>query len=531
MPAKFIKSLPGKVRVEVQTIPAIHNYIVNPSGEDGYAWGWTTPTTAALTTGASGTPAVPYLQVTAANPQYEYAETEKIAITGTKIGGRLNVVSYSTSVLPVTWFRFYNAAGGVVSDSASTNWTSSGFRYLAETNVPAGAVYVTMLVIVRRTGNINPVAGDYVRFRYAMLVQSNATIGTTYNYVEPFQFTDVFSSVTDITVDRKAFDSGLLSVRLVDAALNPSTNALLRPGKVVRLMAQHPTSGEWAPFYYGKISGADVTYRRKRRQNIGDKGTVTIDLKAVDGFNTLAQSASPQSVLGIANLPDVLEGKGLRWNCDGWKRHITATPVAIIDNAKTVDQLALTRDTAQGYVWIDRFGVVQAWTNYGTAEQAYFTDQPSNIDPSYLRDIDVNLNTDRVVNNIYFKVVQADGSELTYGPWVNAPSMAQWGPRAVTYTGLVGINADTVAAAVFAAQANPVDTINSLTMPVKDAMTFEHATRLDIYDAVQVTYGSLVHTVRITGIKHSITTDSWTVDYTFDTVDGSPAPIVLFRGA
>lgn len=114
----------------------------------------------------------------------------------------------------------------------------------------------------------------------------------------------------------------------------------------------------------------------------------TINITAQDAMADLGNQGETRSVATIDELPFLLEGKGVPWNCNGKTSHIlNANVVAYNDSASMADQVSITRDTARGYAWVDKDGVLQAW-DYSTHGRRPFalnlSDVPVNSDVDYM---------------------------------------------------------------------------------------------------------------------------------------------------
>lgn len=177
-------------------------------------------------------------------------------------------------------------------------------------------------------------------------------------------YADVTGPSTSVTITRDELSVGLLDVTIRDATIDPATADLIRPGRRVRVTALNTESGEFEPIFLGKATAAEVEYDvRRELVKPGDPKNAKITLSAVDAVQALAGVSRPQGVGSVAALPWLLEGAGVPWNCDGSGNQIaSATVVSVNENATAVDQVAVTRDTVHGRAWIDRWGVLQAWT-------------------------------------------------------------------------------------------------------------------------------------------------------------------------
>lgn len=177
------------------------------------------------------------------------------------------------------------------------------------------------------------------------------------SYIEPIAYTDIMGDSNVIGWTREELDVGTLSATVVNPTLDPSIEEDLRPGRRFRVRAFNPATSAFEPLILGRTSNAKVDYYPLN----GEGDTARISLTGQDNITTLANAQRPQSVGTIDELPYVLEGAGVPWNCNGSGNQVpSATVIVENDNTSAVDQIALTRDTESGFAWMDRWGVLQA---------------------------------------------------------------------------------------------------------------------------------------------------------------------------
>lgn len=195
----------------------------------------------------------------------------------------------------------------------------------------------------------------------------------TFDYADPVQWQNILGPTSNIDITREALNVGTLSATVLDAMLDPAIADTIRPGKRVRLRAF--ANNGWYTAYTGVLTEANTTYDKPKTPNADVRTIITIS--ASDNIATLANQAEQYVISSIAPIPGILEDKGVPWNVNGsgnqaqnWVAYATN------DNASTVDILAIARDTAGGYVWVDRFNVLQAWdaSQISTGLKATFTD-------------------------------------------------------------------------------------------------------------------------------------------------------------
>lgn len=357
---------------------------------------------------------------------------------------------------------------------------------------------------------------------------TRVSLGDAFDYYPPNDWRDVLGPAHEVRVERGALDVGTLSATIFDAELDPSTYSELRPGKKMRLRTSAGVN-----LFSGKIANATVNYLRDETR---------IELEAVDAAAALANQTATEGVEDIADLPYILEGRSVPFSVNGSGNQVTsATIVSENENASVLDQVAITRDTALGYAWVDGNGVLNVYDSaqMGNAVVATFKDalsggelaDPENYGSYY--DIDVNFNTESCINDVtvtWLRYVSATGetTEITYGPYRDATSIATWGPHAANFTihGATESSASisTYANAILTANATPEIRVNSIDVPVRTPEEITLISGIDLYSLVNVVYDTptVDGDYRVTGISHQITPGEWTTHLSFE-VDGMVA--------
>lgn len=497
------------------------NLIRNPDGALG-GWGWVTPDAGALftTSGAPGT----WLTYLSSSSVGSYCFSEAAPATG--------LVNYSASWEHrySDWHRgtvqFLGADGTVIGEIPGPvvgNASASPVTTTMNANTaPAGTVQVRLKITMYGDAAGNPPSGlGTVRIEFrARLGQASAAV----KVIEPL-YTNILTSATGVEIEREPLSVGTLTASVPDALYDLSLNTLLRPGRRCRVIA---AVGVDEPIFVGKIDTATVKYDPKRL----DKKRAQINLTAVDPAADLANVIRPDGVAQVVGLKGVLEGAGIPWRINGDTAQ--GPPQAVVtrnESASALDQVAVTRDSVQGFAWLDRRGVLVA-SNAASMP----TDPAATLgEGDYGDDIDVSFDLDTIINVVTIRLLRVNAAtgqtvEIPYGPYRDEQSIADWGARSAEFT-VQGLpeTAEAMKAyadAVLARAAVPAVRVNSLTIRIDDPsdVTSERAL-LDLYDMVQV----LVPTVdldqspRITKIKHRITPKSWLVDLTFAR-DGGVAP-------
>lgn len=356
----------------------------------------------------------------------------------------------------------------------------------------------------------------------------------------PVPYQNILGPTSQITVDREDLNVGSMSVKLFDAVLDPTQSDLIQMGRRIRLLAMPPAVDDETPdpevLFAGKIFTGSVAYHLLH-PNEAKRAEVT--LTAVDPINPLASTPSREGVATIADLPHVLEAAGVPWSVNGNGNQV-ADPeiVAYNDNASALDQVAVTRDSALGYAWVDRNGVLQAWDRAELDSTV-----AAELDEStYTADLDVDFDLDSLINSVTVKVLRVIATtgateEVPFGPYVHAESYRRYGEHAQEFV-VQGFDASDTAAiqdyaeAILDANALPRLRVNELVMPIAsdriEEPNLDHAL-LDLYDLVTVINerASVDEAARVRRIHHEITATksggTWTTTLGF-TADGSVAP-------
>jgi hypothetical protein len=361
------------LRLEVERDPEageLVNLIPNPSGVLG-GYGWITSVAQSSIVGANDPftayqQGLKYISGTTVSPasNFFYAEQFPVA-AGQWLAARWRVNYTGTDRYRVK-FYWYNSAGSFIGETANTNFTASYADHaLAPVQAPANTAYASILFEMGTSSGAYPYTYGGTAFSVRdVTVCKAATSGALSDLsgAVTTPYVDVIGTSHDITVQREELDAGTLSAVIRDATIDPATASLIRPGRNVRLTAWAAATGTFDELFAGEVQTANVTYDIKRRRP-DDPKHARITLTAVNAMQKLAAAKRPEGVTRIADLPFVLEGAGVPWVCDGNSGQVpSATLASTNDNASAVDQVALTRDTALGYAWVDRRGVLNAWT-------------------------------------------------------------------------------------------------------------------------------------------------------------------------
>lgn len=504
------------VKLEVQDgWPDLPNLVRNPSGQGG-AWEWTT-------TGNLDAIAGPALNLTGFNADNNSPLAQYRAAITAGAGQ-----SVRASITPTAWV---NAAGTdatvyiwAVVPSGTTPVASATFDEtalgnpveIATTAIPSDATALILFFSSSDSPGL-PGTGSYFTFKDVwMICGPTADVTASDPLTEP-TWTDITGPTYELKTSRTELDTGTLTANIADVALDPSVSGLIRRGKRVRLTAR--VAGAWEPLFTGRVATGKVTYEVKDPK-VPERKRARIELVATDNANLLAGTAGLQGVATIDELPAVLLGGPVAWRVNGSTEAIdpsTAVIVAENESASMLDQVAITRDTAQGYAWIDRGGVLQAWD----ADQIPTTIVRELSEADY-SDIDIDFDSERAVNSVTVTVNQINSGtgeteEVSFGPYVDANSVREWGTLAATYTVQGVTDPAAFAASVLAANATPELRITGAQIPIRNLAEITANATLDLYDLVSTSNirASVDEDQRIVTVEHSITPTRWTLNLSF----------------
>lgn len=542
----------------------LRNEVTNPSFETNLT-GWTagTATTMVRTTAVAhvGTGAL-HVYRSVPNPGMVTATTVASVTGGLDyvLQGRFRTqVSGGTSRLGISWL---DSGGNIVGPAhaqtgPTTSTTAFGLVVLAAT-APSNATQALITVghTVPGPGNASGAYVDAVAFTAGAAAPdyfdgatpasgtlAYAWTGTAHNSASTrsdttltglaeTEWRNILGPAHSIKTARESLNVGTLEAELLDANLDPATSATLRPGGAVRVLAL--VAGAWEPTFTGEIDRLLVAYDDKRVPARPPR----VSLTAVDRTRRLSGARRTQGVAAVADLPFVLEGAGVPWNVNGSTAQLLANPAAVSvnENATALDQIALTRDSTASHAWVDRKGVLVA-TDAAPGASVRTLDEPR------YSDLEVAFSSEECMNAVVIdSLIVVDAATptggvygrsetVTYGPYEDAASIAQWGRRERRFT-VHGLNPTQIAAlgsTILARNANPGVTVQSVTLPMRTEADLADALR-DLGEIVTVsnTARSLAPTLRITGVEHTIQSEpaKWLVTLRFNTSGAVAAPTV-----
>lgn len=360
------------LRLQVQEgWPDLPNDVLNPDGTGG-AWGWHVtggpgdPSFGSndyveLTAG-TGVAGADYLQfrvlqdlpVVAADPGPKWVIDIPAAPAGYSVQASVNVLSFDALPTAGEWvirtfgggFHEYTLGPLVV-----------GVNDIAVTAITAGTTQIQLFY----KAPFNALEGHRVRFRDAWMIHGPTADVTASDLLTDPPWVDVLGSAARIEVERDELNVGILNATLIDSTLDPASTDLIRPGKRCRL--ETLIDGTWEALFTGKLDAPSTAYVVDDPKLAAHK-RVRIQLVASDPAADLANESRTEGVGTLGELSYVLLGTGVPFNINGSSAGTSPANVTIVsdnDQAKAIDQVAITRDSVLGYAWIDRKGVLQAW--------------------------------------------------------------------------------------------------------------------------------------------------------------------------
>lgn len=384
-------------------------------------------------------------------------------------------------------------------------------------------------------GSTAPPAGTSNSWSGAAHASPSLSVSTQVVDAAPMTYLDVLGPSLEISVEREELNVGTLTATIRDSTLDPARSDQIRPGRRVRLLARTSTEDSWAPVYSGTATNAKVTYALKDPR-VPESRRAKIDLTVTDNIGALAGVKRTQGVATIAQLPFVLEGCGVPWNVNGSGQQVaSATVVANNENASALDQVAITRDSQLGYAWVDRFNTVQVHPR--TAWNATVKPSPSiSIDAEDYTELDIDYDTERCINSVTLKFLRLNPStgeteEITYGPYRDEVSIAEWDVRAAEFT-IQGIAEETSALAAYAqsilaANGRPQVRCNAVTVALRTPAQVAYFCAVDLYSKAAVEAPDSTGWMPeqfVTGISHRITPEKWLVTFKLASGTGVAPP-------
>lgn len=335
--------------------------------------------------------------------------------------------------------------------------------------------------------------------------------------------------VSGVTDD---IEAGLATISVLGSSIDPTRNARMRPGGLIRISAAagETMAGAWTPLFTGRIKTVEVEYGR-------DKGTAPsrVTITAADRIAAMRGIASPYglgthptdesqnyrgAVKGLTQslIPEFLPGAAV----SAGVAPLLVTPISLTPNASMWDQLILARDSCpNAKLYVDKSGMLVASTAVTSAPAITFSGD-AGATLSYL-DLDLSFGSEALVNSLMIKrrnTSEPDG-EKTYGPYTNPTSIAAWGTVSAEVECSAG-DPPSLAANYLRKYANPKVFPRSLTFDALDpAARMAAAAWVELYTVVkvQLASASLDLAVYVVGIEHDVTPKQWRTTLHFRPLD------------
>ena len=443
-----------------------------------------------------------------------------------------------------------DADGAVLATSSTSGFLqhSSGTTrsYSNPVLAPAGTVAARMQV--RLFGNTSggaPVSGSYIWLSDAMLTHAatSAALTAGYGYEPPHDWLDVLGPTHEISTDTSALNLGTLTAEILDADLDPALVDTVRPGKPVRLQAL--VDGVWEDVFTGTTSNGTTAYDKRKGGDLSEKGAVRVTLSATNAIAPLSNLGESRGVETIADLRQLVRGRGVGWRINGSTSAYFA-PLSVIsrnDSASILDQIAITRDSNLGYAWVDRHNWLNVTATSSSTAQLALTDDVAGATEdlvySYV-DADVAYSTGSCINEVTIKFLRYNAEEqsteeIAYGPYRDEASIATYGAYTAEFTIQAPAEDEFAiqlyAASILTANAVPQITARTVVINARDDLGVQVAATADLYAPVRVVYADRVDSVvRISSIKHTISATNdggkWLTTYGFEPASGVAAPTV-----
>lgn len=338
----------------------------------------------------------------------------------------------------------------------------------------------------------------------------------------PAGWLDVTGPSTSLKCPRQAAQPSTLAVEVLDATLDPTQTDQVRMGKAARVSVRDAAGTGWQAIYTGSLDDVQVS-----RSPLAKPGkTVKVTFSAVDNVSTLANTPERR---GVATIDD------LRWLVVGVPFVINGSSAALPegetiagnDNASLWDQVLITRDTNLGFAWIDGAGRLQVW------DADTIDDTPAaTIGPDRYSSLDTDFALDQVVNSVSivfrrFNIGTDTSADVTYGPYEDADSIAQWGRRSASFTIQAAVEDEVAiadyAAAILARTADATLRPRAARVPINSAADLDLIRDVDLCSAVDVVLHDGVTTMpaRVAGIEHEVSSAGWFTTFTFESIEST----------
>lgn len=350
---------------------------------------------------------------------------------------------------------------------------------------------------------------------------------------------DVTGETLQVQINRADGDVGTATVLVADASLDPTQSDALRFGRQVTIRAKEGSG--WRTIYTGTITTLDVDYHPL------DRYKVRVSLSAVDNVAYLANVEEPRGVASMASLRWLMDGRGVAFDIDGE----TTSPssgvvVATNDSASLWNQILAVRDSRLALAWVDQTNRLRVktpeapdWTAWdlGGWDLGGWDDSGDivlSVGPRQYRNLEVDFSSEQIINSVTVNFLRyaptsQTTTEIPYGPYEDAASIAEWGrySATITYQGLVedAEEIEAFAQGILSRNATGAVRMKSATVPIHDEDDLPLA-YVDLNDVLSVitTDESDSKALRVDTVEHTITGDRWLTTYGFASYDAVPTP-------
>lgn len=415
------------LQLEFETDPPagqLRNLVQNPSGELG-GWGWLSPVSGSrISAGRLASTGETVLLYNNVADTPNWFTTEALPVReGQYVTAAWRVYSAFPWAMRAR-LEWINAAGAVAgsTDQGPYFWTNAtqDLGY-GPAQAPAGAVAVRLRFDVYNdeTGADPFVITAEVYFgRVAVVASDTATAVGDVGLPPSAYYANILGPTHTLVVERQELDMGTLTGTIVSASLDPAVAEFIRPGRRVRLRVRVDDNPErWEVLFAGKARKAEVTYDLLQADA---ERRAKITLTAVDAVAVLAQQARPEGVGNLEDLHALLEGAGVPWEINGSGSQTGVPPVIVATNeqASLADQVAIARDSARGYAWVSRDGILRAYDAGQMPNYALLNGDDSHFDrgPGSWTQIAAGTGVQHVSAAAGWDTIDGEGSVLVSGP-------------------------------------------------------------------------------------------------------------------
>ena len=180
------------------------------------------------------------------------------------------------------------------------------------------------------------------------------------------------------------------------------------------------------------------------------------------------------------------------------------------------DALKLTRNSQFGYVFLNRFNVLNLRSNLDSSIMATFHENPESGESSF-SDIDVHYDSDSIINSVLIREYQqvesiatdtyertdaiVESEQTVY----DTDSIKKYRKAEIEFKTFKKSSYDEIGMHILDKYANPEVKASMITVPIKDEDTATKSVLIDIYSLVTIKYEDRIDsTYRVNRIKHTL---------------------------